>query len=390
MTPVSNAFRRREDLRSPEPFFPLKALVCRGCWLVQTLDTLGRDTHFHGDYAYFSSVTKGWVEHAQSFVEAIVGREGLGRESFVVEVASNDGYLLQHFVAKGVPCLGVDPAANCAKAAAERYGVKTEVGFFGREMGAAIARRNGPADLIVANNVLAHVPDLNDFVAGFRALLAARGVISFEFPHLLRLMEENQFDTVYHEHYSYLSALALAPLFARHGLNMVDVEELATHGGSLRLFLRHDAAGEGASAAMTSLIGREKAARLDRIETYATFNARVEKTKRKLLSLLIALKNDGKRIAGYGAPAKGNTLLNYCGIGTDFLDYTVDRSEAKQGLFLPGTQIPILAPARILEDRPDYVLILPWNIREEIMRDMAGIRDWGGRFIVPIPEPKVL
>lgn len=388
-SPVSNAFVRYESRNRPEPFYPLRAFVCGECLLVQIEDVVAPESHFHADYAYFSSVTAGWVEHARRFVEQAVDRHRLGPESFVVEVASNDGYLLKHFVARGVPCLGIDPAANCAEAAA-RSGVPTEVAFFGRATAERIAARGRLADLTVANNVLAHVPDLNDFIAGFARLLAPSGAASFEFPHLLRLIESNQFDTIYHEHYSYLSLIALEPLFRRHGLVLRDVEELATHGGSLRLMVRHAAHPEPATDRLAQLMDRERTAGLDRLETYAGFREQVRATKRKLLSLLIDLKRSGKRIAGYGAPAKGNTLLNYCGIGTDFLDYTVDRSPAKQGLFLPGTRIPVLAPEHLLADRPDYVLILPWNIRDEVMAQMAEVTAWGGRFIVPIPEPMVV
>jgi SAM-dependent methyltransferase len=388
-SPVSNAFVRRESSNRAEPFYPLRAFVCRGCFLVQIEDVVAPEGHFHGDYAYFSSVTAGWVEHARRFVDSAVSRHGLASESFVVEVASNDGYLLKHFVDRGVPCLGIDPAANCAEAAA-RSGVATEVAFFGRATAERIAARGRRADLMVANNVLAHVPDLNDFVAGFARLLAPSGAASFEFPHLLRLIEGNQFDTIYHEHYSYLSLIALEPLFRRHSLALNDVEELPTHGGSLRLLVRHAAYPESASDRLAALLDRERAAGLDRLDTYAGFREQVRETKRKLLSLLIELKRAGKRIAGYGAPAKGNTLLNYCGIGTDFLDYTVDRSPAKQGLLLPGTRIPVLAPEHLVADRPDYVLILPWNIREEVMGQMSQVTAWGGRFIVPIPEPMVV
>lgn len=388
-SPVSNAFVRAASCNRPEPFYPLKAYVCGSCFLVQIEDVVAPEGHFHGDYAYFSSITAGWVEHARRFVEDAVQRHHLGPASFVVEVASNDGYLLKHFVARGIPCLGIDPAANCAEAAA-KSGVATEVAFFGRATAERIAARGRCADLMVANNVLAHVPDLNDFVAGFARLLAPSGAASFEFPHLLRLIEGNQFDTIYHEHYSYLSLIALEPLFRRHGLVLGDVEELPTHGGSLRLMVRHAAHPEPASDRLQQLIAREREAGLDRLAIYAGFREQVRETKRKLLSLLIDLKRAGKRIAGYGAPAKGNTLLNYCGIGTDFLDYTVDRSPAKQGLLLPGTRIPVLTPEHLLADRPDYVLILPWNIRDEVIAQMSDVTRWGGRFIVPIPEPRIL
>lgn len=390
MSPVSNAFLKPGDLDRAELYLPLQALVCHGCFLVQTRDVADREQHFHDDYLYFSSVSESWVEHARSFCAQVSARQRLGPQSFVVEIASNDGYLLQHFVKAGIPCLGIDPARKCAEAAREKYGVRTEVAFFGRELAARLAAREGVADLIVANNVLAHVPDLNDFAAGLAALLAPRGVASIEFPHLLRLIEGNQFDTIYHEHYSYLSLTALAPVFERHGLKMSDVEELTTHGGSLRLYVRHAAYPASASERLITVLEAEKAAGLTRLESYATFRARVHETKRKLLLELISLKRTGKRIVGYGAPAKGNTLLNYCGIGRDFVDYTVDRSPAKQGLFLPGTHIPILAPEYIFEGKPDVVFVLPWNIRGEVMDQMQGIRAWGGRFLIPIPEPVLL
>lgn len=388
-TPISNAFLRPEEIGRPEPTFPLKALVCRNCFLVQAIDAVPREGHFHGNYAYFSSISAGWVEHARHFVERSIERYALTIDSFVVEVASNDGYLLRHFVDRGVPCLGVDPAANCAEAAAEQ-GVRTEVAFFGRSVAETIALRERRADLVVANNVLAHVPDISDFVAGFTALLAPGGTASLEFPHLLRLIERNQFDTIYHEHYSYLSLIAIEPLLARHGLEAADVEEIETHGGSLRLMVRHAGHEVEPTRALERVRGAEHAAGLDRIETYLGFGAKVGVTRQKLRNLLRGLKADGKRIAGYGAPAKGNTLLNYCGIGKDMLDYTVDMSPAKQGLVLPGTHIPILSPEHLLSDKPDYVLILPWNLRDEIMTQMAAVRSWGGRFIVPIPEPEIL
>jgi len=390
MSPVSNAFVKPENLNRAEAFFPLKALVCRSCFLVQTLDVVGREGHFHDDYVYFSSMSSEWLAHARAYCEMAIARENLTAESFAIEVASNDGYLLQNFERAGIPCLGIDPAANCAEAALKSYGVETYVGFFGVETAREIIARGRQADLIAANNVLAHVPDLNDFVGGFKVLLAPGGLATFEFPHLLRLIERNQFDTIYHEHYSYLSLVALAPLFARHGLKMTDVQELPTHGGSLRLFLRHTAHAEQPSAVLLHVLDLERQAGLGSLSAYEGFRSQVHETKRRLVSLLIGLKNDGRRIAGYGAPAKGNTLLNYCGIGPDFIDYTVDRSASKQGRYLPGTRIPVLAPEYLMADRPDYVLILPWNIRDEIMHQLADIRSWGGRFIVPIPTPEIV
>jgi hypothetical protein len=315
-------------------------------------------------------------------------RLALGASSRVVEIASNDGYLLQYFAAKGIPVLGIEPASNCAEAAVAR-GIDTLVAFFGRETAQRVRRERGTADLLLGNNVLAHVPDLNDFVGGMKILLAERGVITMEFPHLLRLVQENQFDTIYHEHFSYLGFGTVQQIFAHHGLELFDVEELPTHGGSLRIYAQHPgvrAIGERVGA----LLEVEERAGMRRLEFYESFGERVHATKRKLLSFLIEAREQGKRVVGYGAPGKGNTLLNYCGIRTDLLDYTVDRSPHKQGRFLPGTRIPIHAPDRIFETRPDYVLILPWNLKDEIAAQMSGIRAWGGRFVTPIPEVRVL
>jgi SAM-dependent methyltransferase len=339
---------------------------------------------------YFSSFSDTWLAHARGFVERAVPRFALGVHSRVVEVASNDGYLLQYFVERGIPCVGVDPAMNCALTAWHERRVQTEIAFFGAETASRLLAQGGAADLIVANNVLAHVPNINDFVAGFKILLKPEGVITFEFPHLLEMIRNGQFDTIYHEHYSYLSYTALVPLFGRHGLSIVDVDRLQTHGGSLRLYVCHSGAREQMSESVSRIASEEIGAGLDRVETYRTFGANVRALKRSLLTLLIGLINDGKRIAGYGAPAKGNTLLNYCGIGTDFLAFTADRNTYKQGLLLPGTHIPIHPPDAIFSAKPDYVLILPWNLRDEIMAQLAGIREWGGKFIVPIPYPAIL
>lgn len=389
MTPISNAFIRADRSSFSERFYPLKSFVCDSCWLVQLEDFETPETHFHGDYVYFSSFSDSWLAHARHFVERAVGRFGLSGTSRVIEVASNDGYLLQYFVAKGIPCLGVDPAANCAKAAWDLRRVPTEVAFFGSETARRLRGQGGPADLIIANNVLAHVPDINDFVAGFKILLAERGVATFEFPHVLEMIRNVEFDTIYHEHYSYLSVLALEPLFARHGLCVVDVERLSTHGGSLRLYIAHRG-GATPSGSVEVLRREETAAGLNRAETYEAFGDRVRKLKRSLLRLLIGLVEEGRSIAGYGAPAKGNTLLNYCGIGRDFISFTVDRNVHKQGLLLPGTRIPVLAPDEIARRRPDYVVILPWNLREEIVAQLTAIPKWAGRFIIPVPEPVML
>jgi SAM-dependent methyltransferase len=342
------------------------------------------------EYAYFSSYSTAWVAHAASYTEMITRRLGLGPSSFVVELASNDGYLLQHFVKAGIPCLGIEPAANVAAAATAR-GVDTLVKFFGRELAESLAAEVRTADLIVANNVLAQVPDVRSFVAGIRALLKPDGTATLEFPHLLRLVEENQFDTIYHEHFSYFSLLATDRLFAAHDLAVFDVEEIWTHGGSLRVYVRRaEDASRPVSPRVLALRAREAEAGYGRIDTYLRFEEQVRETKRKLLELLTSLKRQGKRIAGYGAPGKGNTLLNYCGIRGDFLDFTVDRNVYKQGKFLPGTHIPILAPAKIDEAKPDYIFILPWNFKDEILAQLAHARDWGAKFIVPIPVPTVV
>jgi C-methyltransferase C-terminal domain/Putative zinc binding domain/Methyltransferase domain len=389
MTPISNAFVRGEHASFSERFYPLRSFVCDRCWLVQLEDFETPETHFHAEYVYFSSFSDSWLAHARSFVEKTIDRFALGRNSRVVEVGSNDGYLLQYFVERDIPCLGVDPAANCAKAAWDLRRVPTEVAFFGSKAATQLRERNGAADLIIANNVLAHVPDINDFVAGFKILLGEQGVATFEFPHVLEMIRNVEFDTIYHEHYSYLSLLALEPLFERHGLRMVDVERLSTHGGSLRLYVAH----AGRMAVIDSvkqLRQEEVVAGLDRLATYETFGQRVRQLKRSLLRLLIELVENGKSIAAYGAPAKGNTLLNYCGIGRDFIGYAVDRNVYKQGLLLPGTRIPVLAPGEIEKRRPDYVLILPWNLREEIVTQINQFPDWSGKFIIPVPDPVVL
>jgi len=388
-SPLANSYLSAQDLERPEPFYPLTVRVCERCWLCQ-LPEVARPDQIFSDYAYFSSYSSSWVEHARRYAEAMTARFGLGATSQVVEIASNDGYLLRHFRDRGVPVLGVEPAANVAEAA-RAIGIPTEVRFFGRATADDLAARGFSADLLLGNNVLAHVPDLADFVGGLAALLKPAGVLTMEFPHLVRLVEGNQFDTIYHEHYSYLSLVAVERVFAAHGLELFDVEELPTHGGSLRVFARRrDGVARERAAAVDDLLGRERAAGVETLAWYEAFAERVRETKRKLLTFLIEARRAGKRIAGYGAPAKGNTLLVYCGIRSDFLDFTVDRSPHKQGRYLPGSRIPIRAPEAILEEKPDYVLILPWNLRDEISAQMAAVRDWGGRFVVAIPEVEVL
>jgi len=389
MSPLSNSYLKPGDLARMEPFYPLVVFVCAQCFLVQ-LEEFESPDHIFSDYSYFSSFAETWVEHARVYTHMIVERLGLNRNHRVVELASNDGYLLQHFVAKGIPVLGIEPAANIAQAAIKKE-IPTLVEFFGESTARRLAAEGIRADLIVGNNVLAHVPRLNDFVKGMKILLKAGGVITLEFPHLMRLMEENQFDTIYHEHFSYFSFHTVRQVMAAQGLTVFDVEELSTHGGSLRIYACHQGdENKPTGERVQDLAAREKAAAVSDLATYVSFGEKVKQTKRNLLDFLITVKGEGRSVVGYGAPAKGNTLLNYCGVRTDFIDYTVDRSPHKQGHFLPGTHIPIHHPDRIRETRPDYVLILPWNLTDEITRQMAYIRDWNGRFVVPIPEVKLL
>ncbi|MBX6362390.1 MAG: methyltransferase domain-containing protein [Gemmatimonadetes bacterium] len=388
MSPLCESYLTADELNGMEAFYPLRVYVCHHCFLAQLPEYVSPERIFT-EYAYYSSYSDSWVAHARAYTGMISRRLGLNDRSFVLEIASNDGYLLQHFVAAGIPALGIEPAANVAEAA-RRRGVPTVVRFFGRELAAELAATGRRADLVVGNNVLAQVPDLNDFVAGIPMVLKPGGVATFEFPHLLRLMEGNQFDTIYHEHFSYFSLLTAEKIFASHGLALFDVEELPTHGGSLRVYLRHAEHGEPpVSAAVERLRAREIAAGLAHIETYARFDEKVKETKRKLLAFLIRAKQEGKSIAGYGAPGKGNTLLNYCGIRSDFVDYTVDRNPYKHGRFLPGTHIPIYPPERLRQTRPDLIFILPWNLREEILEQLAYAREWGARFFVPIPEVRL-
>jgi len=389
MSPLCESYVPADKLDDMEPFYPLHVRVCDRCFLVQLAEYVPPEEIFR-EYAYFSSYSDSWVEHMRRYADAIADRLGLGGSSLVVEVASNDGYLLQHFVAKGIPVLGIEPAANVARVAVEK-GIPTIVEFFGEETARKLAAEGRQADLVCGANVLAQVPDPGDFARGLRVLLKPGGVVTIEFPHLVRLIAENQFDTIYHEHFSYLSLLAAERIFAAAGLTLFDVEELPTHGGSLRVYARHaDDATKPVAARVAELRRREVDAGLLRLETYAAFGERVKETKRKLLEFLIAVKRSGRTVAGYGAPGKGNTLLNYCGIRTDFLDFTVDRNTYKQGKFLPGTHIPIHHPDRIREARPDYLLILPWNLRDEIVGQLGYVREWGGRFVVPIPEVRVL
>lgn len=388
MSPPCESYRKPEQKNQMEAFYPLHAYVCEKCFLVQLQEYITPENIF-SDYAYFSSYSDSWLQHAKNYVDMAVERFKLNNQSQVVEIASNDGYLLQYFVAKNIPTLGIEPAGNIAKVAIKK-GIPTVVKFFGEETAREQVEKGIGADLLLGNNVLAHTPYLNDFVKGMKIILKPQGVITMEFPHLMKLMEENQFDTIYHEHFSYFSYLTVEQVFANHGLTIFDVEELPTHGGSLRIYARHiENNSQPVTEKVLELKAREKAAGFTDLQTYFSFGKQVQETKHKLLNFLIQAKREGKSIVGYGAPGKGNTLLNYCGIRTDFLDYTVDRSPYKQGLYLPGTHIPIFHPDKIQETKPDYLLILPWNLKDEIMSQMAYIRDWGGKFIVPIPEVKV-
>lgn len=388
MSPLCQTHIAPEQLQEMEPFYPLHAYVCDQCLLVQ-LQEFVAPAEIFSEYAYFSSYSPSWVEHARKYADLMCERYELGRESKVMEIASNDGYLLQHFVGKGVPVLGIEPAANVARVAVEK-GIPTTVRFLGRQSAEEIAAEYGQADLLLGNNVLAHVPDINDFVSGIKRLLAPTGILTMEFPHLQRLIEQVQFDTIYHEHFSYLSFSVVEKIFARHGITLFDVDQLSTHGGSLRIHGRHtEASGPEVTDRVVDMRRQEETAGLLSLDGYLGFGERVKAVKRKLLGFLIEARSSGKSVVGYGAPGKGNTLLNYCGIRTDFLDFTVDANPYKQGKYTPGTRIPILAPEAIRSARPDYVLILPWNLRREISTQAEYIRDWGGRFVVPIPQLEV-
>jgi len=389
MSPLCESYVPADRISAMEAFYPLHAKVCERCLLVQLEEFVSADEIF-SEYAYFSSYSDSWVAHARAYVEMAIERFGLDASSLVVELASNDGYLLQHVVERGVPALGIEPAANVATVARER-GIETVVEFFGRELAGQLVAEGRAADLLVANNVMAHVPDLNDFVAGIAMVLAPEGVATIEVPHLLRLVESNQFDTIYHEHFSYFSLLSARKVLEAHGLELFDVDELKSHGGSLRLYAQPAGTGRRAVAAsVEQLAERERDLGFDTLEGHLSFSRQVNETKWRLLEFLIARRREGKRVVGYGAPGKGNTLLNFCGIRTDLLEYTVDRNPYKQGQFLPGTHIPIRHPEVLEHDRPDYILILPWNLKQEIVEQLAYARDWGARFVVPIPRVQVL
>jgi 2-polyprenyl-3-methyl-5-hydroxy-6-metoxy-1,4-benzoquinol methylase len=389
MSPLANSYVSPDKANAMEPFYPLHAYVCTQCWLVQ-LQMYETGEHIFSDYAYFSSFSDSWLAHAKAYTEKMRSRFGLGAGSQVIEIASNDGYLLQYFKAAGVPVLGVEPAKNVADEAIKK-GIPTVVKFFGEQTATELVAEGKTADLLLGNNVLAHVPGLNDFVKGMKIVLEPAGVITMEFPHLQKLVDECQFDTIYHEHFSYFSFITVEQVFAKHGITLFDVEELPTHGGSLRIYGRHsEDTGKPVGERVVALREREKRLGYAGLELYRSFSQKVMATKRDILEFMIKVKRDGKTVVGYGAPAKGNTLLNYCGVRTDMIDYTVDRSPHKQGHFLPGTRIPIYGPEKIRETKPDYVVILPWNLKDEIVQQMAHIREWGGRFVVMIPEVKVI
>lgn len=388
MSPLANSYLQPEQANAMEPFYPLRALVCSQCFLVQ-LEEFETAEHIFSDYAYFSSYSTSWLEHSERYVEQMVERLGLDASSHVVEIASNDGYLLKFFKERGVPVLGIEPAANVAKVALQK-GIPTLVEFFGVETATSV-KEESQADLLLGNNVLAHVPDINDFVGGMKVLLKDGGVITMEFPHLQKLIDLRQWDTIYHEHFSYLSFTTASKVFEAHGLRLFDVEELPTHGGSLRIFGCHaDDAAKPLTDRARALLDRERDAGFLDLQMYLDFGQQVHEDKRRILEFLIGLKDEGKRIVGYGAPAKGNTMLNYCGVRTDFLEYTCDLNPHKQGCVLPGTHIPIASPEQLLADKPDVVLILPWNLRDEIVEQLAEVTSWGGRFAARDPELKLL
>ena len=388
MSPLANSYLKPESISLAEKFYPLHAFVCSNCYLVQ-LEEFESPEHIFSDYAYFSSFSDSWLKHCQDYSEKVIKQFNLSQNSKVVEIASNDGYLLKYFHNKDISVLGIEPAANVARVAQQKD-INTSICFFGQETANKLVVEGNKADLLIANNVLAHVPDLNDFVAGMKIILKSSGVITVEFPHLLNLIDYNQFDTIYHEHFSYFSLITVEKIFNYHGLSIFDVEQLSTHGGSLRIYGCHQ---EDTTKIQTVRVNQLKQLELQKglneLSVYQNFAEKVRETKRKILEFLIQAKRKGKKIIAYGAPAKGNTLLNYCGIANDFIDFTVDRSPYKQGLYLPGTHVFIENPDKIKEEKPDYVLILPWNLQEEIISQIAYIREWGGQFVIPIPELKV-
>lgn len=387
VSPVANSYRAASQMESLEAHFPLHVYVCTQCFLVQ-LPSYHSGEEIFSDYAYFSSYSDSWLLHAKNYAEKMIKDFGIVPDHQVIEIASNDGYLLQYFLADGIPVLGIEPAKNVAQEAIKK-GIPTITEFFGRENAQKWVREGHSADLLIGNNVLAHVPDLNGFVAGIKIILKPTGILTLEFPHLLRLIEENQFDTIYHEHFSYFSFSTVTRIFTHHGLKIFDVDEIETHGGSLRIYVCHPNNNKSVSPRVQQLLSCEDEKGYNELTIYREFQKKVLRTKCDILSFMIQAKNQGKTICGYGAPAKGNTLLNYCGIGSDFIDYTVDRNPHKQNLFLPGSQIPIHSPDRIFETKPDYLVILPWNLKDEIASQMKGITSWGGKFVTLIPEVRV-
>jgi len=388
-SPLCEEFVKPEHINEGQKFYPLHVYVCKNCLLVQVAEYVSPED-IYSDYHYFSSYSDSWLQHASDYVDLMIDDYGINRDSFVVEIASNDGYLLQYFKNKNIPILGIEPSENVARAAIEK-GIPTEKVFFGEKTAGGILKKYQSADLILGNNVLAHVPRINDFIDGLDTLLGDKGIMTFEFPHLLQLIENNQFDTIYHEHFFYYSLIAVNSIFKQHGMKIFDVQELSTHGGSIRIFVsREENEDYPVSQSVDRIISTEKAKGYLDIDMYKSFGERVRQTKRDILELLIELKRQDKTIAGYGAPGKGNTLLNYCGIRTDFIDYTVDRNPNKHGYYLPGSLIPIFHPDKIRETKPDYVFILPWNLKDEIMQQIDYVREWGGQFIIPIPEPVII
>lgn len=388
LTPLANSYLTREQLSRNEPFFPLEVYICGNCFLVQ-LPEFESPENIFSDYAYFSSYSDIWLRHARDYVKKMIKLFGIGKRSYVVEIASNDGYLLQYFKEKEIPVLGIEPARNVAEVAIQK-GIPTETIFFGTKTAKEMVKKGRYADLLIGNNVLAHVPNLNDFVAGLKIILKPNGVITMEFPHLMRLIEDTQFDTIYHEHFSYFSFLTVENIFSTNGLRIFDVEELPTHGGSLRIYVKHEAdSTKDVSSRVAELNKKEVNAGYRDMKHYFGFAEKVIKVKEDILTLLTQIKEKGRTVVGYGAPAKGNTLLNYCGINTDLIEYTVDRNPHKQGRYLPGSRIPIEPVDKIKLTKPDYLFILPWNLKDEIVGQMSYIREWGGSFIIPIPEPKI-
>ncbi len=387
MSPLANSYLNEEQLQQMEPFYPLTVYICDSCFLVQLPEFQSPENIF-SDYAYFSSYSESWLKHAETYTDLMMDRFAFNSNSHVIEIASNDGYLLQYFKEKGIPVLGIEPARNVAEAAIKK-GIPTLIRFFNTTLAKELMSEKKMADLIIGNNVLAHVPNLNDFIIGMKIILKPEGLITMEFPHLLRLIEDNQFDTIYHEHFSYFSFLTVEKIFTHHGLTIFDVDEILTHGGSLRIYACHSEFKKNISGTVQDLKEREKKIGLMNLVYYQSFAERVKRTKREILRFLIDLRESNKKIAAYGAPAKGNTLLNYCGIRTDFIDYTVDRNPHKQGCYLPGSRIPIYHPDRLRETKPDYVIILPWNLKDEIMEQVSYIREWGGKFVTLIPSVKV-